>query len=241
MSSPRDGGPARARSRPLRVRTRLVPPRPPRITERERPLPQDEPPLPQRLVHQLLAAAGREREAAREQARARSGAERERYARLAADVAAALHELRGCLAADGTPEAGSVPLRAVTRRFAAALAQAGVQVDDPRGSPYADVARRVDVGYAPPASDTTDLIVSRTVRPGVLLHDGTRVHRAQVLLEARPHDPAPEPPHASPDLPHSPPDVPRASPEPPHPPAEPPRSEVEARPDPKARPAIEDT
>ncbi|WP_158574008.1 hypothetical protein [Streptomyces triticagri] len=186
MNAPRTGSSAGARAprrrpRPLRVRTRIAAPRPPRITERERPVPAGVPPLPQQLVHQLLASAAQDREAAGEQARVRAGAERERYARLAADVAVALHELRGCLAPDDAP----APLRAVARRFATALQQAGVQLDDPHGLPYAEVAARVDVGHAPPAADTADLVVSRTVRPGVLLHDGSRVRRAQVLLEAR--------------------------------------------------------
>ncbi|GAB2988337.1 hypothetical protein GCM10023080_062350 [Streptomyces pseudoechinosporeus] len=188
--------PAHRWRRPLRLRTRpMAASVRTRITERPRPVPDGSPPLPQRLVHQLLADAERDRGVLREQARARAAEDRERYARLAADVASALHELRGFLAAapsahvsdrdpDGRdPDGRDEVLAAVARRFASALAQAGVHLDDPLGRPYAEVAPYVDVGHAPAAQEASELVIGRTVRPGVRLHDGTWIRRAQVLLE----------------------------------------------------------
>ncbi|MFC4464921.1 hypothetical protein ACFPH6_10270 [Streptomyces xiangluensis] len=161
-----------------------------RITERPRSVPDGSPPLPQRLVHQLLADAERDRGDLREQARARAVEERERYARLAADIASALHELRGFLAATPSAHAPDLDgpdqvLAAVARRFASALTQAGVHLDDPLGRTYAEVAPYVDVGHAPAAGAASELVIGRTVRPGVRLHDGTWIRRAQVLLEPR--------------------------------------------------------
>ncbi|MEU0933174.1 hypothetical protein [Embleya sp. NPDC005971] len=148
------------------------------ITETERPVPERPLDPPFALVYDAVRGAAREREAGREEMRKRLESTHERYTGLAADAAVALHELRGSL--EGEPVPGI--LASIARRFATALDRAGVRFDDPVGEPYAAVGRRVDVAHAPDSGDEGAMIVTKTLRPGVLLDDGEVIRRAQVVL-----------------------------------------------------------
>ncbi|MYS82347.1 hypothetical protein [Embleya scabrispora] len=148
------------------------------ITETERPVPERPLDPPFALVYDVVRRAAREREAGREEMRKRLESTHERYTGLAADAAVALHELRGSLEGEPVPAV----LASIARRFATALDRAGVRFDDPVGEVYAAVGRRVDVAHAPDSGDEGAMIVTKTLRPGVLLDDGEVIRRAQVVL-----------------------------------------------------------
>ncbi|MFF7244289.1 hypothetical protein ACFZBU_10370 [Embleya sp. NPDC008237] len=148
------------------------------ITETERPVPERPLDPPFALVYDVVRRAARERESGREEMRKRLESTHERYIGLAADAAVALHELRGSLEGEPVPTV----LASIARRFATALDRAGVRFDDPVGEAYAAVGRRVDVAHAPDSGDEGAMIVTKTLRPGVLLDDGEVIRRAQVVL-----------------------------------------------------------
>ncbi|MFI6580198.1 hypothetical protein [Embleya sp. NPDC050493] len=153
-------------------------PDPMAITETERPVPERPLDPPFALVYDVVRGAARERESGREEMRKRLESTHERYIGLAADAAVALHELRGSLEGEPVPTV----LASIARRFATALDRAGVRFDDPVGEAYAAVGRRVDVAHAPDSGDEGAMIVTKTLRPGVLLDDGEVIRRAQVVL-----------------------------------------------------------
>ncbi|MGH4026828.1 MAG: hypothetical protein ACRDRV_19825 [Pseudonocardiaceae bacterium] len=163
---------------------------PAEITEQERQTAVRSPALPQRVVWQLLRAASRERAEHDRDTRRRTGELRRSFTELADDLGLVLHKLREFdrfsgpqLVAAGLTDDLDV-LRAITERFSSAFQRAGVHVIDPLGRPYTEVAELVDLVHVEPGGDRAQLVVTRTVQPGLQLADGELVRRATVQLGA---------------------------------------------------------
>lgn len=163
---------------------------PPEITERERETSTQSPALPQRVVWQLLRAAARERAEHDKDTRHRTTECRRSFTELADDMGMALHKLREFVRFSG-PEMVSAGLaddvkllRAITDRFSLAFERAGVEIIDPIGRPYTEVAELVDLVHVEPTEDPAHLVVITTVQAGLRLAGGELVRRATVALGA---------------------------------------------------------
>ncbi|MGH3717777.1 MAG: hypothetical protein ACRDRI_02860 [Pseudonocardiaceae bacterium] len=162
----------------------------PEITERERETSTPSPALPQTVVWQLLRAAAREREGHDKDTRRRTRELQRSFTELADDLAMALHKLREFVRFSG-PRMVSADLAqdvellcAITDRFSLAFERAGVDIIDPIGRPYTEVAELVDLVHVEPTEDLTRLVVTTTVQAGLRLADGELVRRATVQLGA---------------------------------------------------------
>jgi hypothetical protein len=162
----------------------------PEITERERPLSTQSPALPQSVVWKLLHAAARERDDHDADTRRRIGELRRSFTELADDMGIALHKLREFVRFSGPlmVSAGLAReeelLTAITDRFSLAFERADVNIIDPIGLPYSEVAGLVDLVAVESTGDLAHLVVTSTVQAGLRLGDGELVRRAKVRLGA---------------------------------------------------------
>ncbi|MGH3795781.1 MAG: hypothetical protein ACRDSP_12930 [Pseudonocardiaceae bacterium] len=163
---------------------------PPEITERERETSTPFPALPQSVIWQLLRTTALERQEHDTDTRRRTREHRQSFTELADDMGMALHKLREFVRFSG-PRLMSAGLgdevellRAITDRFSHAFERAGVDIIDPLGRPYPEVADLVDLAHVEPTADAARLVVTATVQAGLRLADGELVRRATVALGA---------------------------------------------------------
>ncbi|ONH31435.1 hypothetical protein [Pseudofrankia asymbiotica] len=213
------------RNRPDRDADQAPPSPPPEIAAQERALSDLPPDTPFGLVHRLLAGQASARQTGRDEARRAVDAYHGRYRALAVETARAIHDLRGFVAAvQGEARAAGLggqidTLAVMTRRLARGLERADVQVVDPAGRPFAEYenSELVDVDYAPDTDDESLLVVSRVLRPAVVLAGGEVAQRARVLLAEPEPEAAPAEPEAAPAEPEAAPAEPEAAPAEPEP------------------------
>jgi hypothetical protein len=191
-AGPKGSGAPTADPRDQRDRDAEQPPRPPQpeIAAQERALSDLPPDTPFGLVHRLLAGQATARQAGRDEARRAVDAYHARYRALAVEAVRAVHDLRGFVTAvqdeaRASGFGGQIDtLVIMTRRLARGLEWADVQVVDPADRPFAEYenSELVEVDYAPDTDDESLLVVSRVLRPAVVLAGGEVAQRARVLL-----------------------------------------------------------